>query len=59
MDKYIEELITEMQFDVADLAMGHSYKAIGYYSKKDFFEMMHDKLAELASRLYNQESKDD
>ena len=51
MDKYIEELVSEMHFDISDLAFGHTYKDIGYESKKEFFEEMARKLCELESRL--------
>jgi hypothetical protein len=51
MNKYIEELITEMLFDFNDLALGHSYKSIGYDTKKEFFDEMSSKMNELYSRL--------
>ena len=51
MNKYTEELITEMIFDFNDLALGHSYKSIGYDTKKAFFEEMAGKMNELYSRL--------
>ena len=51
MNKYIEELLTEMLFDVNDLAVGNNYKAIGYDSKTEFFKEMSSKLNELYSRL--------
>jgi hypothetical protein len=51
MDKYIEELISEMQFDFADLSFGLTYKEIGYDTKKEFFDEMRNKLNELAMRL--------
>ena len=51
MNKYIEELITEMLFDFNDLALGHSYKSIGYDNKKEFFEEMASKMNGLYSRL--------
>lgn len=51
MDKYIEELVTEMLFDFNDLALGHTYKYIGYDTKKEFFEEMGRKADELYSRL--------
>ena len=55
MDKYIEELLTEMQFDFADLEFGLTYKEIGYESKKEFFEEMKNKLYKLYSRLLKNE----
>ena len=51
MNKYIEELLTEMLFDFNDLALGHSYQHIGYDSRKEFFEEMSKKTNELYSRL--------
>ena len=51
MNKYIEELVTEMLFDFNDLALGHSYKDIGYDTKKEFFDEMSRKANELYSRL--------
>jgi hypothetical protein len=50
MNKYIEELMTEMLFDFNDLAMGQSYKDIGYDSKQEFFKEMSNKMNELYSR---------
>ena len=55
MNKYIEELVTEMLFDFNDLALGHSYKYIGYDTKKEFFEEMSSKVNELYSRLLKEE----
>jgi hypothetical protein len=55
MNKYIEELLTEMLFDFNDLAIGNNYKDIGYDSKKEFFEEMSNKVNELYSRLNKQE----
>lgn len=51
MNKYIEELVTEMQFEFHDLAFGLTYKEIGYDSKKEFYQEMKSKIDELASRL--------
>ena len=51
MNKYIEEVITEMIFDLNDLALGHSYKDIGYDTKNEFFKEMAIKANELYSRL--------
>jgi hypothetical protein len=51
MDKYIEELVTEMIFDFNDLAIGNTYKDVGYDTKKEFFEEMSRKVNELYSRL--------
>ena len=56
MNKYIEELLSEMQFDCFDLALGISYKEIGYDTKKEFFEEMKRKLYELESRLIKEEA---
>lgn len=56
MNKYIEELVTEMYFDVCDVANGNSFKEIGYDSKKDFFEEMRTKLAELKFRLVKEQA---
>jgi uncharacterized protein with von Willebrand factor type A (vWA) domain len=50
-NKYIEELVTEMLFDFNDLALGHTYKEIGYDTKKEFFQEMSRKVNELMSRL--------
>jgi uncharacterized protein with von Willebrand factor type A (vWA) domain len=58
MNKYIEELVTEMLFDFNDLAIGNSYKDVGYDTKKEFFEEMARKVNELYSRLLkNEESQ--
>ena len=54
MNKYIEELITEMLFDFNDLAIGNTYKDIGYENKKEFFEEMALKVNELYTRLSNE-----
>ncbi len=54
MNKYIEELLTEMLFDFNDLAIGNTYKDVGYDSKKEFFEEMSSKINELYSRLQNE-----
>jgi uncharacterized protein with von Willebrand factor type A (vWA) domain len=51
MNKYIEELVTEMLFDFNDLALGNTYKDVGYDTKKEFFEEMSRKVNELYSRL--------
>ena len=51
MNKYVEELVTEMLFDFNDLALGHSFKDIGYDTKKEFFEEMSKKMDELFTRL--------
>ena len=55
MNKYIEELVTEMLFDFNDLAIGNSYKDVGYDTKKEFFEEMAKKVNELYSRLLKNE----
>jgi hypothetical protein len=55
MDKYIEELVTEMLFDFNDLALGHSFNDIGYENKKEFFKEMSKKTDELYSRLLKKE----
>jgi hypothetical protein len=51
MNKYIEEVITDMIFDFNDLASGHSYKEVGYGTKNEFFKEMAIKANELYSRL--------
>jgi hypothetical protein len=51
MDKYISELLTEMEFYFRDLASGNSYKDVGYDSKKEFFDEMVNKILELESRI--------
>ena len=51
MNKYIEELLTEMLFDFNDLALGNTYKDVGYDTKKEFFEEMSKKANELYDRL--------
>ena len=56
MNKYIEELLTEMQFDCNDLAIGNTYKDVGYDSKKEFFEEMSNKISELYFRLQTKEN---
>jgi hypothetical protein len=57
MNKYIEELLTEMLFDFNDLRLGHTYKDVGYDTKKEFFKEMSNKIEELYSRLQNEEAK--
>ena len=56
MDKYIEELLTEMLYDFNDLGFGNTYKSIGYDTKKEFFEEMSRKVNELYSRLLKEEA---
>jgi len=56
MNKYVEELVTEMLFDFNDLALGHTYKDVGYDTKKEFFEEMSRKVNELYSRLSTEET---
>ena len=56
MNKYIEELLTEMIFDFNDLALGHSYQYVGYDTKKEFFEEMSRKVNELYSRISTEEA---
>ena len=56
MNKYIEEILTEMLFDFNYLAVGHSYPYIGYDTKKEFFEEMSRKVNELYSRLSTEEA---
>jgi hypothetical protein len=51
VNKYIEELVTELLFDFNDLALGHGYKDIGYDTKQEFFKEMSNKINELYSRL--------
>jgi hypothetical protein len=58
MNKYIEELVTEMLFDFNDLATGNSYKDVGYDTKKEFFEEMAKKVNELYSRLLKNEESE-
>ena len=58
MNKCIEELVTEMLFDFNDLAIGNSYKDVGYDTKKEFFEEMAKKVNELYSRLLKNEEKE-
>lgn len=55
MNKYIEELLTEMLFDFNDLRLGHTYKNVGYESKKEFFREMSNKVEELYLRLQTEE----
>lgn len=55
MNKYIEELITELLFEFNDLAMGNTYQEIGYESKKEFYKEMASKVNELYSRLNMEE----
>ena len=54
MNKYIEELVTEMYFDICDLSYGKNYKDIGYDNKKDCFENMKVRMNELIQRLNSQ-----
>jgi len=56
MNKYIEELLTEMLFDFNDLAMGQGFKDIGYDSKQEFFKEMSNKTNELYSRLIKEQA---
>lgn len=51
MNKYIEELVTEIYFEICDLSYGQTYKDIGYDNKKDFYAEMKIKLEELQTRL--------
>ena len=51
MDKYIEEVVTEIYFEICDLSYGQTYKDIGYDNKKEFFAEMKSKLEELQIRL--------
>jgi len=51
MNKYIEELVTEMLFDFNDLALGNTFKDIGYDTKQEFFKEMSRKVDELYTRL--------
>ena len=55
MNKYLDELLTEMLFDFNDLALGHNYKYVGYDSKKEFFDEMSKKINEIYSRLQKEE----
>jgi len=55
MNKYTQELVTEMLFDVSDLAFGHSFKDIGYDNKKEFLEEMKSKLEQLDALLHTTE----
>jgi len=55
MDKYIEELLTEMLFDFHDLEFGLTYKEVGYDTKKEFFEEMKRKVEELQFRLQKED----
>ena len=55
MNKYIEELVTEMLFDFNDLAFGLTYKDIGYDTKKEFYQEMSDKANALYSILLKEE----
>ncbi len=58
MNKYIEELVTEMLFDFNYLAIGNSYKDVGYDTKKEFFEEMAKKVNELYSLLLENEESE-
>jgi hypothetical protein len=58
MKKYIEELVTEMLFDFNDLALGNTYKDIGYDTKKEFFQEMSGKMNELITRLQKEEDRE-
>ncbi len=58
MDKYVEELVTEMLFDINDLALGNTYKDVGYDSKTEFFKEMSNKVNELYSRLLKENKND-
>ena len=51
MNKYIEELVAEIYFEICDLSYGQTYKDIGYDNKKDFYAEMKIKLEELQTRL--------
>ena len=50
--------MTEMLFDFNDLAIGNSYKDVGYDTKKEFFEEMARKVNELYSRLLKNEESE-
>ena len=51
MNKYIEELVTEIYFEICDLSYGQTYKDIGYDNKKAFYAEMKIKMTELIQRL--------
>jgi hypothetical protein len=51
MNKYIQEVVTEMYFDICDLSYGQTYKDIGYDNKKEFLAIMKSRLEELENRL--------
>jgi hypothetical protein len=55
MNKYIEELLTEMLYDFNDLSIGKPYSDIGYDNKKEFFKEMSNKVQELYSRIKDKE----
>ena len=56
MNKYIEELVTEIYFEICDLSYGQTYKDIGYDNNKDFYAEMKVKLEELQIRLEKENS---
>lgn len=51
MNKYIEEIVSELVFEFNDLALGLTYQQIGYATKKEFYKEMAQKVNELYSRL--------
>jgi hypothetical protein len=51
MNKYIQEVVTEIYFDICDLSYGQTYKDIGYDNKKEFLAIMKSRLEELEDRL--------
>ena len=57
MNKYIEELVTEIYFEICDLSYGQTYKDIGYDNKKDFYAEMKIKMTELIQRLESLEKE--
>ncbi len=54
-DKKALELIQQSYFDLCDLLAGNSYADIGYDSRKEFLEILRDRLAEAEERLFPNE----
>jgi hypothetical protein len=59
MNKYIEELVTEMLFDFNDLRLGHTYKDVGYESRAEFFKEMIKKQMNTLDKIFRCNQEDD
>ena len=51
-DKLALVLIQQVYFDLCDVLNGDTFKDLGYNSKREFFEVNRDRLAEIEDRLF-------